>query len=227
MDDLVFSQRRAAYSDTAAARFNVPWLSLVMSRDARLVERTLRQFTREGRVPEGIFDFGGRALVTPAEAQQRYQAALDWFGRTEHLVIGNGPFWLARYDPPAQFAELIAFRDGAYPFHPGEHYLGQAELIAIEAPATSELRAGEASELRVNVAAPGELELRYLLLDAATAELITSGEATREAGGVFSVTLPAEVTEGLFPGLHHLYLAASSSELALISERRVDVEVLP
>ena len=227
MDDLVFSQRRAAYSDTAAARFNVPWLSLVMSRDARLVERTLRQFARAGHVPEGVFDFSGSRLVTPEEAQQRYQAALDWFDRTEHLVIGNGPFWLARYDPPAQFAELRAFRDEAYPFHPGEHYLGQAELIAIEAPATRELRPGEANELNVNVAAPGELALRYLLLDAATAELITSGEATPEAGGGFRVTLPSEVTEGLFPGLYHLYLAASSSELALISERRVDVEVLP
>ena len=42
---------RAAYSDTAAARFNVPWLSLVLERDARLVQRTLREFESAGFVP--------------------------------------------------------------------------------------------------------------------------------------------------------------------------------
>ena len=51
MDDVVFDQRRAAYSDTSAQRFGVPWLSLVQDRDARTVDRTLSQFEREGFVP--------------------------------------------------------------------------------------------------------------------------------------------------------------------------------
>ena len=34
LDTLVFKQRRAAYSDTAAARFSVPWISLVLDKDA-------------------------------------------------------------------------------------------------------------------------------------------------------------------------------------------------
>ena len=55
MDDLVFEQRRAAYSDTAASRFDVPWISLVQDRDARLVRTTLLGFQREGKVPEGVF----------------------------------------------------------------------------------------------------------------------------------------------------------------------------
>jgi peptide/nickel transport system substrate-binding protein len=51
MDDLVFEQRRAAYSDTAASRYSVPWLSLVLERDAGLVDRTLRAFERDEVVP--------------------------------------------------------------------------------------------------------------------------------------------------------------------------------
>jgi peptide/nickel transport system substrate-binding protein len=227
LDDLVFSQRRAAYSDTAAARFNVPWISLVMSRDAGLVERTLRQLVRDGSVPVGVFEFGDRTLVTPDDASARYQAAIDWFAETGHLVISNGPFWLARYDPPAQFAELRAFRDETYPFRPGQRYLGQAEPLTIAAPADATLRIGEAGTFGVSVAGPGELALRYLLFDAATAEVVASGDGTREADGTFAITVSAEVTGGLFPGLYHLYLAASSDELALISERRVDVEVQP
>ena len=36
----------------------------------------------------------------------RYEAAQDWFDEKDHLVISNGPFYLERFDPPAQFAEL-------------------------------------------------------------------------------------------------------------------------
>ena len=51
MDDLVFNQRRAAYSDTAAARQHVPWLSLVMSQDDHLVQRTLKQMQLKSARP--------------------------------------------------------------------------------------------------------------------------------------------------------------------------------
>ena len=68
MDDLVFGQRRAAYSDTAAARYDVPWLSLVMTRDAKLVDRTLRQFAGRHTMPAGVFQMGSRTLVAAAAA---------------------------------------------------------------------------------------------------------------------------------------------------------------
>ena len=51
MDDVVFSERRGAYSDTAAARFSVPWLSLVTETDARLVIRTMRRLLGDERSP--------------------------------------------------------------------------------------------------------------------------------------------------------------------------------
>jgi peptide/nickel transport system substrate-binding protein len=227
MDDLVFAQRRAAYSDTAAARFNVPWLSLVMSRDARLVERSLRQFSSRGTVPEGVFEFGDRSLVSSEEASARYDAALDWFAQRGHLVISNGPFWLARYDPPAQFAELRAWRDETYPFRPGDRYLGSALPLTIGSVPEATLRIGQESSVSVPLEGPGVLSLRYLLQDAATAEIVAGGEASVDADGAFSIVIPADITAGLFPGLHHLYVAASSDELALIAERRLDVEVTP
>lgn len=227
LDDLVFAQRRAAYSDTAAARFNVPWISLVMSRDARLVERTLRQFETHELVPEGVFRFGERELVSADEARARYRAALAWFASHGHLVIANGPFWLARYDPPAQYAELHAFRDEGYPFRPGERYLGEAEPLRVSAPADPEARAGAPFELDVRVEGPGVASLHYLLLDAATTEVVASGEAEALGAGEFRIALDGERTRDLFPGLHHLHLVASSDALALVLERRLDLEVVP
>jgi len=227
MDDVVFSQRRGAYSDTAAARYNVPWLSLVMNRDARLLDRTLRQFISQRTVPAGVFEFGGRNLVSADEAVARYEAAMDWFRQHDHLVIANGPFWLARYDPPAQFAELHAFRDPTYPYKPGDRYRGRAQPVSVTYAGTPSLRRGQDAELEVQVAGPGTLSLSYLLFDPAVGALLASGQADAGTGGAFTVRLPASLSTDLFPGLYHLYLVGSSDELATISERRVDLEVTP
>ena len=124
MDQLVFKDRRAAYSDTAAQRFQVPWLSLVMDSDTRLVRRALLAFRDAGTYPTNVFQVGGTSLVTQAEALARYKATLDWITVRQMAVISNGPFKLVRFDPPAQFAELLAFRDATYPFKPGDMFRG-------------------------------------------------------------------------------------------------------
>ena len=227
MDDLVFGQRRAAYSDTAAARYGVPWLSLVLERDAGLVDRTLRGFERDEVVPEGVFQFGDRTLVTPEEAMARYQAAQDWFDEKDHLVISNGPFYLERFDPPAQFAELDAFRDPSYPFHPGDMYRGQPPTISIDDVSADPVVPGEDAVVTGSASGPGTLGVRYLLLDPTVGEVVTSGQAEPGEDGTFVVTIPADVTGTLFPGFYELHLAAESDSLARIAERRVDLEVAP
>ncbi len=222
MDDLVFEQRRAAFSDTAAARFNVPWLSLVMERDAAMVERTLRGFLNDELLPEGPFSIGGEMLIDVEAATARYQAALDWFDEREHLVISNGPFFLGSYDPPAQAAELLAFRDESYPFRPGDWYLGDAPDVEIEAIDSTTVSAGEEAEVGVTVDGPGELGVRYLVIDPAGGGVVGSGEARAGGEGRFTVPL-----EGLTAGVYRLELAAYSDQLAFLTERRVDIEVTP
>ncbi len=228
MDDLVFNQRRAAYSDTAAARYDVPWLSLVMTRDAKLVDRTLRQFSGRGTVPAGVFQMGDRTLVTPDEAKARYQAAHDWFDKYGHLVISNGPFFLAAYDPPAQFAELDAFRDPTYPFTAADFDLGQPPQLSIDPLEGATVGIGQEGTFQVQVQGPGQLALRYLLIDPASGKVLFSGDGVPgSTPGAFTVTIGADVTGGLFPAPYQLDLAASSDATALVSERVVDLEVTP
>ena len=227
MDDLVFEQRRAAYTDTAASRFSVPWLSLVLERDAGLVDRTLRQLERDEVVPPGVFEFGGRSLVSPEEALARYEAAQEWFDEKEHLVISNGPFYLEQFDPPAQFAELLAFRDPSYPFKPGDLYRGTPPELTIDEVTADVVIPGEDAVVGASVTGPGAVGLQYLLLDPAVGEVVVTGHAEETGDGQFEVTLPADVTGALFPGFYQLFLAAESDALARITERRVDLEVVP
>lgn len=227
MDDLVFKQRRAAYTDTAAARFDVPWLSLVLDKDARAVVRTLRQFNDSGYVPEGVFELGGRNLVSAQEAKARYQAAIEWFNKYGHLIISNGPFFLARYDPPAQYAELRAFRDPSYPYKPGDWYQGEPPDLAITRVDAPRVSIGRAAEVKANLRGPGTLGLRYLLVDPASGRVLAQGQSRTAKAGDFSVTLDANATRGLKQGLYRLYLAAYSDSLASVAERTVDLNVVP
>ncbi|MFN8622484.1 MAG: ABC transporter substrate-binding protein [Chloroflexota bacterium] len=226
MDDLVFNQRRAAYSDTAASRQNVPWLSLVLTKDARLVDRTLKQMGLKKEIPAGYFQVGDRNLVTEDEAAARYQAAQDWFDKTGNYVISSGPYMLSRYDQAAQFAQLDAFRDPSYPFTAKDFQLGPAPTIAVDVADAPEVVPGEDTTVDVSVQGPGMLALKWLLIDPSDGSVVTSGDGAA-AGDGFSVTIPADVTDTLFPGLYQLDLAASSDQVALVAEREVDLEVTP
>ncbi len=223
MDDVVFNQRRAAYSDTSAQRFGVPWLSLVQDRDARTVDRTLGQFERDGFVPMAALTIGGQALVTEQEATERYQAAQAWFDERSLMVISNGPFYLERFDPPAQFAELKAFRDENYPFSPGDWYFGAAEPISLEPESVNGIVIGQPLDVSVDVDGPGELGVRYVWSDPATGNVVKSGDATAEGGG-FVVPFSAAETAALVPGLYRLSITAYSDQLSTVSERVLTVE---
>lgn len=225
MDDLVFKQRRAAYSDTAAARYDVPWLSLVMDKDARAVLRTLRQFASDNTVPAGVFQIGGRSLVSQAEAKARYQAAIDWFNKYGHLVIGNGPFFLAKYDPPAQYAELRAFRDPSYPYKPGDFYLGDAPDLNITRVDAPKVTPGRAVEVKATVRGPGNIGLRYLLVDPSSGKVLSSGQTRPAKAGDLTLTLEAGATRNLKNGLYRLFIAAYSDGIAAVAERSVDLNV--
>ena len=227
MDDLVFSQRRAAYSATAASRYNVPWISLVMDRDARLVQRTFKTLVRESRIPEGVFEVGKWSLVGEADALSRYQASLDWFDEYGHLVVSNGPFYMSKYDPPAQFAELLAFRDRTYPYKPGDWYFGDPPVFEIAPVEAVEISAGKDTVIPVEVEGPGTLGLRYILVDPVSREVVFSGDAERVGSkGSFRAVIPGKETGSLFPGLYQLALVAYSNIVAAVADRSVDVDVL-
>ena len=234
MDELVFAQRRAAYSDTAAARFGVPWLSLVMDRDARLVRRVLLDLREGQSIPNAVFDLptpeGPQALVEPEAALARYDAALKWFDERGHLVISNGPFLLSRYDPPAQFAELTAFRAESYPFRPGDHYKGRPWRIQFVDTEASPIILGEPYQALISLSGPGRLGLGYLLVDPATGEVIAQGDAEAKAVdpglSQFAVSVDAATTEELYTGLYRLVLVAHSDELAQVQERQVDIDAV-
>jgi peptide/nickel transport system substrate-binding protein len=225
MDDVVFAKRQGAYSDTAAARFTVPWLSLVTENDARLIIRSLKEFKSNQAIPKGVFDVGGKSLVTADEAAARYDACSNWFDQKNLLVISNGCFQLSRYDPAAQFAQIDAFRPEGYPFGPADFRLGTPPQLGINPVTPPSIGLGEPISLPVTVTGPGTLSLQYVLFDPAAGQVLASGPAEGGDGGNFTVNVDPNATATLFPGLYQLYLLASSDAIAAVSQQRVDLQI--
>ena len=225
MDDLVFNQRKAAYSDTSAGRFKVPWLSLVQTTDIGLVQDTLKGFAAKGYVPTGAVTINGKALVSPGEAKARYQAALQWVDAHGLLIISNGPFFLARFDPAAQFAEIDAFRDPTYPFKAGSHYLGEAPRVEIKQVQQPKVSLGKPADISVEINGKGTLGLHWVLVDTSTAAIVQSGDAQKGADNRFHVKLDGTSTAKLKAGLYRLSLAAYSDAIVTLAQRDVDVPI--
>ena len=226
MDQLVFEDRRAAYSNTAAQRFSVPWINLVMDNDSRQLRRAILGLRDQGRYPDNVFQVGDVSLVTPEEAQQRYEATLAWIAEHGMAVISNGPFKLVRFEPPAQFAELEAFRDPTYPFKPGDWYRGAPPAIRFEALESPGIGIGFPATISIGLQGPGQVKVRYLLFDPAIGETLASGEAQRINATQYTVDLPSQTTANLVPGLYHLFVVASSDQVSSLAERRLDIEAV-
>jgi len=225
MDDVVFEKRQGAYSDTAAARFSVPWISLVTESDARLVLRSIQQMNREKSVPAGVFDIGGTSIVTPEQAAERYDACDAWFDQTNLLVLANGPYQLTAYDPPAQFAQLDAFRPEGYPFTAEDFRFGTPPELTIDPVTAPVIALGDDISLQVTVTGPGELALQYTFVDAATGQVLETGAAEGDGSGGFTVAIDPAISAALFPGLYQLFLIASSSDIAQVAQQRIDLDI--
>lgn len=226
MDEVVFEDRRAAYTATSAQRFSVPWINLVLDNDSRLVRRALLSMQDEDRFPSGFFEIGGKSYISNQDAQQRYEAALAWIAEYGMAVISNGPFQLTRYDPPAQFAEVEAFRDPTYPFKPGDWYHGSPPTVTLRSVETTSVGIGSSASFDFQLLGPGEKGARYVLRNPATGEVLSSGTASSPNNDDYSIALPSSLTAGLAPGLYHLFVLGFSDQVSTPVERRVDLDVV-
>jgi peptide/nickel transport system substrate-binding protein len=172
-----------------------------------------------------VFEIGGTSLVTPEQAAERYEACISWFEASNLLVIGNGAFKLTRYDPPAQFAQLDAFRDAGYPFTADDFKLGVPPRLTIDPVTPPTLALGDPISIPVHVNGPGAISVQYSFVDPAAGTVLTTGQAEGGEGGNFTINVDPNVTSTLFPGLYQLNLLASSDAIAQVAEQRVDLTI--
>ena len=227
MDDIVFNQMKASYSDTSATRFNNTWLDLVSSKDARMVRNTLRQFAETETVITNVFNIESKPLVNIDSPSTRYQAAINWFAQKDHMVISNGPYYLEKFRGGGeQFAQIKAFRDPSYPFKPGNLYKGTPQTINFDDISNTSAEIGKDIKTKVEINGPGRVSLDYLLVNPSIGTIVHSGRYPYQDKGDFEITIPGDISIDLDASTYHLFLVAASDELAKVVERKIDIDLV-
>lgn len=154
-------------------------------------------------------------------AEERYVSAIDWATTYNHVAISNGPFWLKSYDPAISFMELRAFRDPTYPFGPGywqaQLFLSRMSIRRVDAP--TEISIGQSIPinvypiLKVEFPVPSEEPASTGYIEATlknpAGATVDSRVADFVTAGLFSATIPANVTKPLAGGLYSLVVSAA------------------
>ncbi len=227
MNKLVFERKTYAFSDTAATKLGVPWLSVVLKDHAAAVADVLKEMKSASFFQESWFTINGKVYETIEDAMARYDAALNWYNTYGLMWIGNGPFMLTKFDPAAQYAELTAYRDESYPYKPGDNYWGLPEVVEIVGIGKSTIVPGGESTLVVDVKGPGTLHVKYLVRDPLTGKVIRIGEGDRVTPTRFAIKLDPDFTAKLRPGgLYEFTIAAYSDEVAFVTAVKEFVDVL-
>jgi peptide/nickel transport system substrate-binding protein len=158
--------------------------------------------------------------VTVEEAKAGYEAAIKWIDEKGHAFIGNGPFYMEKYDPTTNFIELTAFRDPEYPFTPdywpSVFATTTVRIDSVDVPAMY-LRAKEEDMLI-------KVQVSEVLYPEGTAKRAEGGEVsamlitpTEElsykakflGSGSFEVIIPAEAIKNLEEGSYTILISAS------------------
>ncbi|MEM1607091.1 MAG: ABC transporter substrate-binding protein [Candidatus Bathyarchaeia archaeon] len=223
MDIVVFKDKAAMYSESAAESFGVPWLSVNLREHAALVNSALDRILFGDY--EKVFTIRDKVYATSAELENRRSADHAWFDEKKHMVISDGPFYLNIFDAAAQYAQLKAFRDPTYPFAKGDWFYGKATPPTIVGLGIPTVIPGGAASIIIDVSGPTPLGVKYLIRDPTTGTIVDIGEAEALTATKFIIRLLPSFTEKLEPGLYELTVAAYSEQVAFVSTSKVYFDV--
>lgn len=174
------------------------------------IKAELNKMIAEKYVPECLKDY-----TTADKAIKRYQAAIKWIDTNSHAYISNGPFYLAKYDATANYAEVRAFRDASYP-HTAQGWLNKLKRTIlkvenVEVPVLNMRGKDIKVKMRVGQSIYPEVLTKPATVGEGTITLITkTGEvvfkAKRTSAGIFEATIPGSATKDLPAGSYTLVL---------------------
>ncbi len=103
---------KISYSRSGATSKNVNWASLIIPKDANLIQEYLEKLKEQKHIPYSLQEFEESFEYFDS----RYNASIKWIEDKNHAVISNGPFFLESYSPESRTITVNSFDDKTYPF---------------------------------------------------------------------------------------------------------------
>jgi len=230
--NMAVANKELAWGTGQADRNEVEWMSLIGGPSLDILAKYLDQAIAENTIP---YANTMSAYLTPEEAAARYASLKAWYEARGHFWVGSGPYYLDSVDLNAGSAVVknnpdfpdLADRWSRF----GEAPLAEA---AIDGPA--QIKIGEAAEFTATFTykASGDAyptadikAVKFLLYDDTGATVyVGEGVATAD-DGVYTLTIPADVSGKLVAGSGRIETAAVLVPVAIPAFTSLDYVVVP
>lgn len=197
---------KISYSRSGATSKNVNWASLIIPKDAKLIQKYLEEFKEKKHIPNSLQEFEMKSKYFDL----RYDASTKWIQDNNHAVISNGPFFLKSYSPDSRTITVSSFDDKTYPFTSG-HW---SEFENTELPRISKVIIpniiNKNTKFTVNIETSNADSVLYFLTNS-KGNIISS-----EMIGINSIATKIELTEDT---LKNLDIGANNLKIFAISEK--------
>lgn len=152
---------KVSFSRSGATSKNISWLSLIVPKDAEIIQDYLQKFSDKNKTPKPLEGFGNDRNYF----NQRYTSSVSWIERYNHAVISNGPYFLKSYSPESRTITTQAFSDESYPFAKGVW----SKFEKAKMPQITDIKIPEImiknKEFEISIVTQDAHELKYFITD--------------------------------------------------------------
>jgi len=230
--NMAVANKELAWGTGQADRNSVEWMSFIGGPSLEILAKYLDQAIAGNTIP---YVATMSSFVTTDEAAARYAALKTWYTERKHFWDSTGPYYLASVDLNAGSAVVrnnLGFVDLADRWSA----FGQAPLAeaALDGPAQVKIGAESAFTATFTYKSSGDAYpsadiklVKFLLYDSTGATVyIGQGVATAD-DGVYTLTIPADVSSKLVAGSGRIEVAAVLVPVAIPAFTSLDYVVVP
>ncbi len=190
---------KLAFSRSDAVSKNVDWLSLIVPKDAMIIESNLQQFESNNTIPTAL-----AGLANSSYCNLRYNSSISWINEHGNAMISNGPFYLDRYLPEARTISIKSFDDPTYPlvagYWKGFEKVQLPRIEKVEMPTNIII----GKDLDVPVLTTPDSDIYYYFINS-QGQMVYDGEQN-STNGNFTIVVPSEMTDNFTAGANNLQI---------------------
>lgn len=230
--NMAVAAKELAWGTGQADRNTVEWMSFIGGPSLEILSKYLDQAITDKTIP---YPEVMSAYLTADEAAARYTALKDWYTARGHFWDGTGPYYLETVDLNAGAA--VVKNNPAFPdLSDRWSKFGQAPLAEAALDGPAQIKIGDAADFTATFTSKASGEaypstdikaVKFLLYDeTGTTVYVGAGVATGD-DGVFTLTIPADVSAKLVAGSGRIEVAGVLIPVAIPAFTSLDYVVLP
>lgn len=226
---LAETNHELAFSSSKADKLKVEWMSYIAGPSLPILEKYRQQALQNNYIPYP--NFLGK-YVTAKEASDRYTALGNWYQKTGHFWVGNGPYYVESVHPVQKTIVLRRFPQ--YRSTDGKWLAFSTPRIAVvNVSGPSQLHIGTSAEFQVNVTFEGkpyavnDIDFIKFLLFSSNGALASSGDAVAVHDGLWRVTLTGDESKQLQAGANRLEVIVTPKVVSVASSGSFTFAVVP